>query len=228
MTTNTFNISDFTRVQAGGAVRVDITRGTGFKVKALADDFSYIYVEKIGDRLVLGRRGFDWLLPFHLQPEFYIEMPDLQEVKMSGATRGQAAGFQMQRSLNVAISGASHFDLNDMTVSDLNIDISGASHLKGNIQCTGKAELDISGASHIDLTGTAKDLVLHAVGACQADLSSFTVQNAGVGLSGASHAMVNLNGRLDTRLYGASNLRWLGSPIMGEMEIAGASSIHHN
>jgi len=225
MSINTFNISDFTGIQAGGAVRVDIIRGDRFVVKAAADDFEYIRIEKVGDRLVLGRRGFDWLLPFHLQPEFYIEMPDIKEIKISGATRGQVAGFKTQQLLRININGASHFDLNDMAAADLRLDISGASHLKGNIHCTGKAELGISGSSHVDLTGMAKELILDVDGASHADLNGFHVQNAGIGLSGASHAAVNLDGRLDTHLNGASNLRWCGTPVMGEMDIKGASSI---
>jgi len=227
MNNRIFDISDFTRVRAGGAVRVEIIHAESYKVSVMADDFDYIRVEKQGDTLILGRRGIDWLLPFHSQPEFRVEMPDLQEIRLSGATHGQATGFQSKQSLSLDISGASHFEVNNYIAADLNLKLSGASHLQGNIQCGSKAELDISGASHLELTGAAIDMVLDVTGASHTDLDRFQVQNASVRLSGASHGTVNINGKLDTHLNGASNLHWLGSPVMGEMEITGASSIQH-
>ena len=152
-------------------------------------------------------------------------MPAIDGLRISGATRGRATGIQSDRQLTVDISEASHVDLEDITTGFLDLQLSGASHLKGKIQAGTKAELEVTGASHIELKGAAIDMVLGVNGASHADLSGFQVQNARVSLSGASHGTVNINGKLDTHLNGASNLSWLGTAVMGEMEINGASSI---
>jgi hypothetical protein len=224
MNTRTFDIKDFTKIRASGAVKVEIVQAAAYKVSVYADDFEYIRADKLDDTMVVGRRGFDWFLPFHGQPEFRIEMPSLSELRISGATHGQATGFQSDKPLSVDISGASHFDLEDIVAGPLEVQISGASHLKGKIQ-SGKATLNISGASHIELKGATVEMVMEANRASHANLSGFQVQNASVLLSGASHGTININGKLDTHLNGASNLSWLGTAVMGEMEISGASSI---
>ena len=53
----------------------------------------------------------------------------------------------------------------------------------------------------------------------------FPVHNADVKLSGASQATVNLDGRLDADLSGASHLEYIGEPTMGVMTTSGASTV---
>jgi len=43
-------------------------------------------------------------------------------------------------------------------------------------------------------------------------------------LGGAASMTINLNGKLDAEVSGASNLRWLGTPTLGDVKITGASS----
>ena len=51
------------------------------------------------------------------------------------------------------------------------------------------------------------------------------VNNADVRLSGATSGTVNLNGRLDADLSGASKLSYLGEPTMGNINTSGASTL---
>jgi hypothetical protein len=228
MNTKIYDLKDFSKIRAGGAIKVEIKQADDFKIKVYADDFDYIRVEKLDDTLVLGRKGFDWFFPFHGNPEFYIEIPRLDDLKISGASRGLIKGFKSEKQLFLDISGASHFEAEDIITGSLNLQLSGASHLKAKIQAGTKAELYISGASHLDLKGAAIDMAMEANGASQANLAGFQVQNAHVMLSGASRGTININGKLDTHINGASNLSWSGTAVMGEMEITGASSIQHS
>jgi len=52
-----------------------------------------------------------------------------------------------------------------------------------------------------------------------------TVNNADVNLGGASTGTVNLHGRLDTDLSGASKLEYVGEPTMGTINISGGSTL---
>jgi hypothetical protein len=56
-------------------------------------------------------------------------------------------------------------------------------------------------------------------------LAGFTVNNADVSLSGASNGTVNLSGKLDANLSGASKLEYIGEPTMGAINTSGASTI---
>jgi hypothetical protein len=51
------------------------------------------------------------------------------------------------------------------------------------------------------------------------------VGNADVILSGASDATINLAGRLDADLSGASKLEYIGEPTLGVMDATGASTV---
>ena len=53
----------------------------------------------------------------------------------------------------------------------------------------------------------------------------FSVNNTYIDFSGASRASLNINGRLDVSLSGASSVEYTGNPTLGEMDISGASSI---
>ena len=56
-------------------------------------------------------------------------------------------------------------------------------------------------------------------------MADFTVNNADVSLSGASDGTINLSGRLDADLSGASRLEYIGEPTLGDMNITGASTL---
>ena len=53
----------------------------------------------------------------------------------------------------------------------------------------------------------------------------FMVNNADIRFSGASTGTVNLDGRLDADLDGASKLEYIGEPTMGTVNTSGASKL---
>jgi len=80
-------------------------------------------------------------------------------------------------------------------------------------------------ASRSSLTGSASDLAIAASGASCVELDNFPVNNADVTLSGASRGTVNLDGRLDADLSGASKLSYIGEPTMGDINTSGGSTL---
>jgi len=75
------------------------------------------------------------------------------------------------------------------------------------------------------LEGSANDVVVEADGASRVKLAGFTVNNADVSLGGASNGTVNLSGKLDADLSGASKLEYMGEPRMGTINTSGASTL---
>ncbi|MDH4291505.1 MAG: DUF2807 domain-containing protein, partial [Dehalococcoidia bacterium] len=89
----------------------------------------------------------------------------------------------------------------------------------------GNVEFDINGASTIQLEGSANDMDAIVSGASRFNLDDFIVNNADVNFSGASSGTVNLNGRLDADLSGASRLAYIGEPTMGDINTSDASTL---
>jgi len=102
--------------------------------------------------------------------------------------------------------------------------VSGASRVSGDI-VAGNVDFDISGASSVELDGSANDIIADVSGASSLKLDDFTATNANVDLSGASSGTVNLTGRLDADVSGASRLWYIGEPTLGDIDTSGASSV---
>ena len=213
MTTKEFNLSGFTNVEVGGAFDVEIVQSDTFSVSVTADDFPHIRVEKVNDTLVIKRQGIEWLHPFHSQPKARISMPSLADLTFSGASKGKIQNFNSANNFSVTVSGASHLEALNMSAGSLETEISGAASLTGDIKASGDAKLEVAGASKLDLEGAANNITLKASGASKADLNKFPTQNADVDVSGASSGTINLNGKLNANVSGASNLYWSGTPL---------------
>jgi hypothetical protein len=89
----------------------------------------------------------------------------------------------------------------------------------------GEARFTLSAASTTTLGGKANNLLIDASAASHLELYDFTVHNARVNLSGASQAKINLDGRLDADLSGASTLLYRGEPTLGDISVTGGSTI---
>ncbi len=226
LTTQEFELSDFTRVEVGSAFQVEIVQADSYRVSVTADDnlFDYIQVSKEGETLKIGLK----LLP--LRPLFTtlraeISMPRIYDLDLSGATKGTISGFSSTENLDIEVSGASSLNLVEMAAGDVEFELSGASRASGDITASGDARLNLSGASSVQLQGSADDLIIDASGASRAELDNFPVENADVELSGASGATVNLDGILDADLSGASRLSYIGEPTMGDIDTSGGSTL---
>ncbi len=219
-----YNFSDFTRVEVGYAFDVEINRSSSYSVSITADDNLFDYIEvSISDetlkiRLKSGRSYISATL------EARITMPELRRLELSRASRGIVSGFSSLEDFELDLSGASSLQMVGISAGDITFDISGASRVTGDIMAE-DADFDISGASRVELVGSANDIVIDASGASSVELDNFPVNNAEVNLSGASRGTVSLNGRLDVDLSGASNLGYIGQPIMGTINISGGSTI---
>jgi hypothetical protein len=202
--TEEYPFTDFTEVEIGSAFDFEIDQASSYSVSITADDniIDHVQVSQVGQTLKIG---FGLLRPIGgVTLRASVTMPQLSGLTASGATRGTVSGFSSTEDLNVAVSGASRVT-GDITA--------------GNVQ------FGISGASTIQLEGSADNMDATASGASHLNLDDFVVNNADVNLSGASSGTVNLDGRLDANLSGASNLWYIGEPAMGDIDTSGASAV---
>lgn len=222
--TREFDLRGFTRVETGSAFEIDIVRGDDFRVSITLNDnlFDYLEASISGNTLHIRMRpGFGFI---RATQQAAITMPGLDGIDFSGAVRGTATGFSTPGTLEVRLSGASRLQLDNIQTGVALFEISGASGVTGELE-TGDCRFKVSGASLVEFTGSGEDLDLEGSGASRFHLFEFEANDVSVNLSGASSAEINMDGRLDGELSGASRLEYEGSPTLGRLETSGASSI---
>jgi len=200
------DVTDFDALDVSNAFEVDVTQGEGYRVVVSIDDNleQYLQLEKRGNSLIIGLepgRAYN-LSNATLKAE--ITMPALAGARLSGAASMTVTGFE--------------------STTELELSLSGSSGLDGDIEA-GDVQLDVSGSSEVTLTGSGQDATIDVSGSSRLDLSDFPVEDADVGASGASTVLVDVSGRLDARASGASNIRYLGDPTLGDIDTSGASSV---
>jgi hypothetical protein len=231
MSTKEFNVSGFNKISVKFAMEIEIVRSDSFSFSFTGSDtqVNNIQVAQEGDWLTIS---YNINLVSILAAPFSrmharITLPELRELNITGAVRGMLKGFSSSGDFALSILGASYLDVVDMSINNMKWELNGASRINGQIKAAGDVDIRISGASRIELKGSARDTVIDASGASHIDLDDFPVHNAKFKLTGASHSTVNLNGKLDAILDGASRLEFNGQPTMGEVRVTGASTLKH-
>ena len=223
MATWEYDLADFTNVSVSSAFTVDITRSDSYRVSITANEnlLDYLDVRKVGKTLYIGLKRAVYT---NTRQEATVTLPELLKLGLSSASRGSISGFNSSGPLELTVSGASSLTIAAVTVGDTEFDISGASRVDGALEA-GDCELGLSGASTIDLEGSGVDADIDASGASSISLENFPVNNARIDLSGASQATLNLSGKLDANLSGASHLKYLGEPTLGSIRTSGGSTV---
>ena len=201
-----------------------IVPADSYSVSVTANEnlFKYIRVARSGSVLRIEISGVRTTFgPTTL--EAHVTMPQLYRLNLSGASRATARGFKSSHDFALDLSGASTADLS-LETGPFNATVSGASRVNATVTSS-DARIDVSGASRAEIDGSGKDLVLSASGASTANLDGFSVANANVNLSGASHGTITMNGRLDVDLSGASTLVYSGNVTLGRSSVTGASTL---
>jgi hypothetical protein len=202
--TEAYAFTDFTEVEIGSAFEFEIEQSSSYSINVTADDnvIDYVQVSQDGQTLKIRLGRVLFLGPVTLRAS--VTMPQLRDLTASGASRGTVSGFSSNE--------------------DLDITISGASTVTGDITA-GNVDFLISGASTIQLEGSADDIDANVSGASFFNLDNFIVNNADINFSGASSGTVNLNGRLDANLSGASTLWYIGEPTSTDINTSGGSTV---
>ena len=227
--TRQFDFTEFSRLEIGSAFSYEIKQSDTYSISITASDnlFDDIKVAKEGQTLEVSidLPKIPWAV-FNIgpSPKAVITMPQLYGLNSSGATNGIVSHFSSTDDLDFTVSGASSVELVKIVAGDVSFQVSGASTVSGDIKAE-DIDLDVSGAGSVQLEGSASDIEIEASGASQLKLASLTVNDADITLSGASDCTLNLSGRLDTKLSGASTLEYIGEPTLGKMDITGASTL---
>jgi hypothetical protein len=224
--TRSYDYTGFTGIDVGSALSVEVTPASTYSVAITAGEkvLDHVRVSLADNILKINMEGWsvDWWFGRGM-PKIKITMPVLEQINLSGSSDGTAMGFKSDKDFTVKVSGASDLET-DMETGHFTAVVSGASNVKGRLTAAG-SDIELSGASDIDLTGSGGDIKLHASGASSIALLYYKVNNADVDFSGASDGSLDISGRLDIKLSGASDLKYAGNPTLGNIDKSDASTL---
>jgi hypothetical protein len=204
-----YDFSGFTGVEARNAMKVEVKRGDTFSVAVEADDqalgdvnvtmFNNMLTAKLEARW--GHIGM--IFKGMSSPKLLVTMPDIRSLELAAASRGEISGFTGLESFQATLAGASS--------------------LTGDVSAK-QMKLEGGAASHFELSGKADSADIELSAASNGNLEKMTVGDARIKLGGAASMTIDVTGKLDAAVSGASNLKWLGTPTLGDVRITGASS----
>lgn len=202
-------VEKFNGIEVSGAVSLFLSQGPTQGVAISAGEAKYnskIKTEVKNGVLRISVdagvwNGFNWT---NRKLKAYVTATDLQRLDVSGASY-------------VSFSGPLKSD-------ELKLDISGASEVKGMINVA-KLNLDISGASVARLSGTAKDGLIDASGACKVNSYELSIETCKASSSGASNIKVTVTGELNANASGGSNIYYKGQGIGKVLNASAGASI---
>jgi hypothetical protein len=202
--TEQYAFANFTRVEISSAFEFQIRQSSSYGINVTADDnvIDHVQISQDGQTLKIRVGGVPSFRRVTLKAS--VTMPQLDGLTVSGASSGTVSDFSSTEAVSIAVSGASRVT-GDITAGDIGF--------------------DVSGASTIELEGSADNMVAVVSGASRSSLDDFTVNNANVNISGASTGTIDLDGRLDANVSGASTLLYVGDPVMGTINVSGASTL---
>ena len=206
-TERTFALTGFTKVNAGDAHHVSISKGNEFSIKAngCAADLDDLELTLESNHIL----NINYKNSRHdrYRVDFTITMPHLVSVNLSGASKGIINGFGGQNSvIRTIVSGASEC----------------------NVHGTGiNAQVDISGASKVYLSGNTESLYGTISGASVLRSYDVASTEVDISVSGSSTAYVRPLDEFYAEASGNSVVYYKGSPNTTHFETSGNSKIIH-
>jgi len=204
--TQDYDLDGFDQVEVQDGFQAEISAGDTFAVRLEVDQnlVDHVDVLKVGSTLTIRLKPLSSYSLVNVTRRAKVSMPRLLGIESSGGSQVEIHGFRSNE--------------------DLSTEVSGGGRLSGDIEA-GELEFVCSGGSDLTLDGAGDGLGLEASGGSEVDLADFEVADASIAASGGSRVTVNVSGRLDVQAGGGSKVYYLGSPILGEIDSSGGSSV---
>jgi hypothetical protein len=201
----TFAITGFTKVNAGDAHHVTISKGNEFSIRAngCTSDLNDLQLTLDANQILNIKYKNHKQNRYRI--DFTITMPQLIAVGLSGAAKGTVSGFGGQNTvIRTILSGAS-----ECTVAGTGIN----------------ASLDISGASKLVISGTTESLYGSVSGASQLEAYNVNATEVDIDVSGSSKAYVRPLEIFFAAASGNSRIYYKGNPVTKHFETSGNGQI---
>lgn len=163
--TKSYNIQDFSAIEAGGVFQIIYTQGQNYTVKigSNQDILKRIKVYKEEEELKLEMNGN--VSANDLTVRVYITSPTLKKLDLSGACSFTTENITTNNRLKMDISGAAKIKIGSVQCQSLDMDASGAMKIAGTFVVKEDVKWDCSGAAKADVQITARKISIDNSGA---------------------------------------------------------------
>lgn len=203
-TEQSYDLSDFSKIDLGDAFKIEITQGNSYEVKARSTARN---IDDLRFKVVNGKltAKYDVYRANRKQTKITIQLPTLTYLRLSGATETDLQGFyNATEDLELQIDGASQLD------ADVDYDF---------------VDLVMSGASELTINGSAHSLKANISGTSRVYGSDFQTKNVDANVSGVSKVQIAVEQSLTGSVSGSSELRYAGNPNKVQVDVSGGSKL---
>lgn len=200
----TYDLSGFTEIDLGDALRIEISKGNTYEVKARGTvrDLNDLEIKVVNGKLTSRYEDFH---NNRERTEITIQVPKLTYLRLHGATETKLKGFfSTTENLKLVVDGASELDA-EMEWKNL--------------------DLRVSGASEVNFEGVAQDVEAEISGTSHYFGSNLRTKNFQANVSGVSKARINVLQSLTGSVSGKSEIRYIGNPTTVQVDVSGGSEL---
>lgn len=195
----TYDFKDFDEVAFISLFDFEINEGNDYSVRIEGDEdkLDEVYLSLTGSELEIRYgKDVDWWTTRRKKDKIkvFIEMPELSNLKATGASEGEVRGF----------------DNDEMT-----FEIEGSSSVWADVEAR-TFKVDLSGTSKLILLGRGDDLEADLEGSSELEAFSYTTDDADITVSGKSIARVYVRNELEADASGESRIRYRGNAEISE------------
>lgn len=196
----------FDRLEVAGSAQVSLSQGERDQVFIAGDANTQDGVEVAlsGSRLVIRPAG-GWKFWNHTRLQIEVQMRNLAQLNISGASDLRAAGPIRAENLTIRISGAGQARFDDLAVNAL--------------------RFDIDGAGDGLLAGQVGELSLRVTGKGRLLAEQLRAARAAVSISGIGNATLWVTENLRVSVSGIGNIEYWGLPQVDRRSSSGMATI---
>jgi hypothetical protein len=208
ITTQTLQVNDITGINFEVAGSVILTQGPIQQITATGHSniISKIKTNVSNDIWKIDFEDKDRYDDYELTIE--ITLPNVSDVKLSGAGDIVLNDFYDQDNLSLDIPGAGSIELHKFTgIDELEVDVNGHGMIKGNETITGLNLVDINYRG----SGKYEGMLIQS-------------KEYDINISGAADCLVHATDQLNVRITGSGVISYKGHPVIDE-KITGAGSV---
>ncbi|SHG01957.1 Putative auto-transporter adhesin, head GIN domain [Cnuella takakiae] len=204
-TTRTYTETGFSRIVAGSAIHLNITKGQTFSISAQGCN------RDIDDLRLQMKPGNTLEFDFERNRiqrdvvEIDITLPQLSSVVLSGAAEGEIKGFENNAAnLRMVLSGGS----------------------KARVEGTSiQTQFDLSGASRLWIKGQTNNLFGTLSGGSELQAAETTAIEVDISASGGAQATVHVSDMLFAEATRGARIRYKGNPGTKEIVTSGGGQV---
>lgn len=195
------NPGTFSKIKITGSTTVEIVQGpvSGIHIEGPAELVEKVKTELNNDELLI-KDGDD------SKVKIIVTVPTLTAIQASGGVNVKSQG---------KIAG-----------DKLRIDVSGAVDVELDVDIT-TIDVHETGACDVKLTGKTQDLNAEISGASDLKAYGLEADNVTLNVSGTSDANVNVKTTINANASGASDVRYVGTPVNKTLNKSGTSDVRH-